>query len=82
MGRASDIRAYRPAFVGMGLLACVLFLVLAAIPAYGAGVAVLLSTAWLVLFALSCRWFTSRPRRVLVAAVAALAAWLLAIVLA
>lgn len=82
MGRAPEIRAYRPAFVGMGLLACLLFLVLAAMPAYGAWVAAVLGALWLVLFALSCRWFTSSPRRLPVIACLGLLAWLAAVALA
>lgn len=51
-------------FVGMGTLACALFLygasVLAA-PWWAVGV---LAAVWLVLFVTACRWFTPYPKRV------------------
>ncbi len=82
MARASDIRTYRPAFFGMGLMACLLFLVLAATPAYGVLATVLLSVLWLVLFVLACGWFTRRPRWVPVVACLGLLAWLGTVALA
>jgi hypothetical protein len=81
-GRIRDIRAYRPAFVGMVLLVCTLFLVFGAAAAYGGWVTLVLAVVWLVLFVLGCRWFASRPRRVALVGVLALAAWLVAAVVA
>jgi hypothetical protein len=80
--RIRDIRAYRPSFVGMVLLVCIPFLVLGSASAYGAGVTVALMAGWFVLFAMGCRWFASRPRRVVVVAVLGLLGWTLAAVLA
>jgi hypothetical protein len=77
-----DIRAYRPSFVGMVLLACTLFLVLGAEPAYGVGATVALILGWLALFGLGCRWFVRHPRRVALAGLASLLAWLVAVLLA
>jgi hypothetical protein len=77
-----DIRVYRPSFVGMVLLACTLFLVLAAEPAYGVGATVALTVGWLALFGLGCRWFVRYPRRVAVAGLVSLVAWLVAVLLA
>lgn len=52
-------------FIGMGALACVLFL-------YGASVLLapwyavtFLVVLWLVLFAVACRWWTPHPRRII-----------------
>jgi hypothetical protein len=78
-GRISDIRRYRASFVGMILLVCTPFLVLAAAPAYGVLATVLLTVLWLVLFGLGCRWFMSAPRRVVAVAVLSLLAWLLVV---
>lgn len=62
-------------FAGLAGLVSALFL-------YGAGgllapwwVVVLLLVAWVVLFVQACRWFTSRPRGVVVLAGAAVVLW-------
>ena len=81
-GRIRDIRAYRPAFVGMVVLACAPFLILGAAPAYGALATVALAVLWVVLFALGCRWFMSRPRRVVVVGVVSVLAWLAVVLVA
>lgn len=81
-GRIQDIRAYRPSFVGMVLLVCVPFLVFGAAGVYGALGTTLLAVVWLVLFGLGCRWFLSRPRRVVVVGVIALACWLAVVLVA
>ena len=81
-GRIRDIRAYRPAFVGMAVLACCPFLILGAAPAYGALVTVALALLWVVLFVLGCRWFGSRPRRVVLVGVVSVLAWLVVVLVA
>ncbi|HEX2895461.1 MAG TPA: hypothetical protein VHO29_15780 [Marmoricola sp.] len=81
-GRIHDIRVYRSSFVGMVLLVCATFLILAAAPVYGALGTVVLVVVWLVLFGLGCRWFMPRPKRVLLVGVLSLAAWLVAVLLA
>ena len=81
-GRIRDIRAYRPSFVGMVVLACTPFLVLGAAPVYGAAVTVALVVLWLVLLGLGCRWFMSRPRRVVLVGVLSVLAWLVAVLAA
>ena len=81
-GRIRDIRAYRPSFVGMVVLACTPFLVLGAAPVYGAAVTVALVVLWLVLLGLGCRWFMSRPRRVVLVGVLSVLAWRVAVLAA
>jgi hypothetical protein len=81
-GRIKDIRAYRPSFVGMVLLVCTPFLIFGSAAVYGALGTSLLLAAWLVLFALGCRWFASRPWRVVVVAVLSMLAWLVVVLLA
>ena len=81
-GRIKDIRPYRPSFVGMVLLVCTPFLIFGSAPVYGALGTTLLFVAWLVLFALGCRWFMSRPWRVVVVAVLAMLVWLVVVLLA
>ncbi len=81
-GRIRDIRAYRASFVGMAILACTPFLIFAATRVYGTLATVALVIVWLVLLALGCRWFMSRPRRVVVVAVLSMACWLVVVVLA
>ena len=76
-----DVRVYRPSFVGMVLLACTLFLVLAAEPAYGVRATVALTLGWLVLLGLGCRWFVKHPRRVAVVGLLSLLGWLVAVLL-
>ena len=80
--RIRDIRVYRPSFVGMVLLVCTPFLVFGASSAYGALATILLFVAWLVLFALGCRWFGSHPWRVVVVALLSMAAWLVVVLVA
>ena len=62
-------------FVGMGGLACVLFLDAASSVFAPWWVVAPLIVVWLALFVLACRWFTPHPRRVLWAAVAGVAVW-------
>ncbi|MBO9524239.1 MAG: hypothetical protein J7518_22090 [Nocardioidaceae bacterium] len=76
-----DIRSYRASFLGIGLLACTAFLIFGTWPLYGAAGALPLFALWLVLLVLGCRWFASRPSRVLVVGALAMLAWL-AVVLA
>ena len=80
-GRIRDIRVYRPSFFGMALLVCTPFLIFGATKVYGATGTVLLFLGWLVLFALGCRWFMSRPWRVLQVAVLSTVAWLVVVLL-
>jgi hypothetical protein len=80
-GRIKDIRVYRPSFVGMVLLVCTTFLILAGASVYGAAGTVALVVVWLVLFTLGCRWFMPHPRRVVVVGLLSLAAWLVAVLL-
>jgi hypothetical protein len=59
-------------FVGMSGLAALLFLYLASgafLPWWGV---VLLTLLWLVLFAVGCRWFTLKPRGVVLLPMAGL----------
>jgi hypothetical protein len=81
-GRIRDIRAYRPSFVGMVLLVCVPFLIFGSASVYGAGGTVALTLVWLVLFAMGCRWFMPNPWRVVVVALASIAAWVVVVLLA
>jgi len=80
--RIRDIRVYRPSFVGMVLLVCTPFLIFASVSVYGVGATIALAALWLVLFALGCRWFMSRPSRVVVVAVLSMLSWLVAVLLA
>ena len=81
-GRIRDIRAYRPSFVGMALLACAPFLVFGAASVYGAGATVVLALFWLVLLAVGFISFQAHPRRVLAAGVLSLVAWLVVVLVA
>jgi hypothetical protein len=59
-----DARPVVGSFLGMGGMACVLFLVLASglvAPWYGVA---LLCLVWVVLFVIGVRWFMSHPWRV------------------
>ena len=80
--RIRDIRAYRPSFVGMVVLVCTPFLILGSAQVYGALTTVLLALAWLVFFALGCRWFMSHPRRVVLAGLLSMLVWLVVVLLA
>lgn len=62
-------------FAGMGALACLLFLNIAAVLISPWWVVVLLVLVWLVLFARSCRWFVPAPAKVAWAALAGFALW-------
>jgi hypothetical protein len=81
-GRIRDIRAYRPSFVGLSLLACTPFLILGASSVYGAVAAVLLLLFWLVLLAVGLISFKEHPRRVLGAGVLSVLVWVVVVVLA
>ena len=81
-GRIRDVRAYRPSFVGMVLLVCAPFLVFGSTTVYGAWGTLVLAGVWLVLFALGCRWFMPRPRRVLLVGVLSLLSWVVVVLLA
>jgi hypothetical protein len=78
--RATAPRRVTPwPFVGMALMAAVLFLygvsgLLA--PAWAVAVLVLV---WLVLFALCCRWWTPHPKRLPFVALFALVLWFAAL---
>jgi hypothetical protein len=59
-----DARRVLGSFLGMGGMACVLFLVLASglvAPWYGV---VALALVWVLLFVVGVRWFTTHPWRV------------------
>lgn len=62
-------------FVGMGALACLLFLDLAGLLISPWWVVLALIVVWLVLFARSCRWFVPEPKRVAWAAVGGFVLW-------
>jgi len=51
-------------FIGMGALACLLFLTLAALRFAPWWSVLVLVLVWLVLFARACRWFAPAPHRV------------------
>lgn len=67
-------------FAGMGALACLLFLDLAALLIAPWWVVVVLVLLWLVLFASGCRWFAPAPWRVARAAAFGFAVWAVVIV--
>jgi len=81
-GRIRDIRVYRPSFVGLSLLACTPFLIFGAISVYGVPAAVGLTALWLLLLTVGCLSFQQHPRRVLVAGVVSLVAWLVVVIVA
>lgn len=62
-------------FVGMGALACLLFLDLAAMLISPWWVVVLLVLVWLVVFPRACRWFEPAPKRVAWVAAGGFALW-------
>ena len=64
-------------FVGMGAMACLLFLYAASSTFMPWGAVTLLIVVWLVLFVLACRWFTPHPQRVLCAPVTGAIVWFL-----
>ncbi len=74
-------RAVRPkvspwGFVGLGGMACVLFLVLGSAGVAPWWVTTLLLVLWLVLFVVATRWFEPHPRRVAWLPVVVFAVWL------
>lgn len=80
--RIKDIRVYRDSFVGMGLLACMPFLIFASIPTYGWWAALLLFVLWVLLVVQGTRWFLPKPRGVVGLGVASFLLWLAAVGLA
>jgi len=52
-------------FVGMGAIACVLFLIGASVLFTPGWVVAVLGAVWCAAFVVACRWFTRRPGRVL-----------------
>ena len=71
-------RSARPllgSFVGMGGMACVLFLVFAAVSVAPWYAMVGLITVWVVLFVLGTRWFMTRPWRVAALPLVMLVVW-------
>ena len=68
-------------FVGMGALACLLFLYAASLTYTPWWIVVPLLVVWLVLFVLGCRWFLPHPRRVVWTAVAGAIVWFVVTVL-
>lgn len=67
-------------FVGMGAMACVLFLDLATMTRVPWWATVVLVVAWLVLFAMACRAFVPAPARVVWLAVTGFVTWVLVVV--
>ena len=67
-------------FVGMGGMACVLFLDLGTAAIAPWWVTALLLMLWVVLFAVAARWFVPHPRRVPWLPLLAFAVWLPTIV--
>lgn len=62
-------------FIGMGGMACLLFLYAGSSIFAPMWVVLIMIAVWAVLFALACRWFTARPRWVLWVAVAGAVIW-------
>jgi FtsH-binding integral membrane protein len=63
-------------FVAVGGMAVALFLyAYAAIAQPSPLHSLVMPLVWVVLFAITCRWFTARPRAVLVLPVVAVAVW-------
>lgn len=73
--RIRDIRDYRNSFIGMGVLVCTTFLIFGTWSLYGALGAVPQFLVWLLLFAFGCKWFVSRPNRVLGLGVLSVLIW-------
>lgn len=72
----ADARPQRAAFIGMAVMAMVLFLILASgavIPWWGL---VGLTVVWIAVLVQGARWFMRHPGRVLALAVGMLALWL------
>ena len=69
-------------WIGMGGMAVALFLYgYSAIALPDVVSLVVLPAVWLVLFGLSCRWFMTRPYRVLALPVVAIVAWFAAMLM-
>jgi len=64
-------------FVGMGALACLLFLDLASLLVSPWWAVLVLVLVWLVIFARACRWFEPAPRKVAGAAAGGFVLWVL-----
>ena len=62
-------------FIGVGGMACLLFLMLATVVVAPWWVSLLFLLLWLVLFVVATRWFLPHPRRVPWLAVAGLLVW-------
>lgn len=69
-------------FVGIGGLACCLFIVLGSVQILPWWMTTLLVLAWMVAFVLAVRWWTPHPRRVALLPVTVLALWLAGVVVA
>ena len=67
-------------FVGMGGMACVLFLDLGTAGVLRWWAVVLLVLAWLLLFVLACAWWTPHPRRLPWLAGVGLLLWVVVVV--
>jgi hypothetical protein len=70
-----DARAVLGSFLGMGVMAAVLFLVLASGLVAPWWAVALLTLVWVALFGLGIRWFMSRPWWVAVLPVVMLVVW-------
>jgi hypothetical protein len=66
-------------FVGMGALACVLFIDLGTADIAPWWVTLLFVLLWLVLLVIGTRWFVPRPRRVPLLALVGFVVWLVTI---
>jgi hypothetical protein len=69
-------------FVGMGAMACLLYLYLFSYTFLPARGVLLLALLWLALFVQACRWWTPRPRHVVWLPAAGLAVWLVVLAVA
>ena len=72
----SDARPLLGSFVGMGGMACVLFVVLFSGEVAPWWAVLAMSLGWLVVLAVGTRWFMHHPWRVAMLPVAMLAIWL------
>lgn len=81
-GRIKDIRVYRDSFIGMGLLACMPFLIFASIPAYGWWAAIGMFVVWALLVFQGTRWFLPKPLGVIALGVGSFLLWLAVVGLA
>ncbi|MCW2757973.1 MAG: hypothetical protein JWO46_1719 [Nocardioidaceae bacterium] len=68
-------------FVGIGGLACLLFIILGAARALPWWGVVLMVAFWLVLLVVATRWFTPHPVRVMLLPVVGFAVWVGAVLL-